>query len=118
MSGTLHFKEIFQMIVSFIQTTLRIDDQLYREAKAEAVRAGLSLTRILKEGLRLRLEKMPLQSGATHGLRTYAAAPPDARSWEELRRIAGAEQEAHDFAKLGIPHRKALWPHSPPMQPS
>ena len=88
-----------------MQTTLRIDDRLYREAKAEAARSGLSLTRFLEEGLRLRLEKKSLESLTPHVFRTYAAATPDARSWEELRHIADDEQQAHDLAKLGIPHR-------------
>ncbi|KAB2639669.1 MAG: hypothetical protein DVB26_06605 [Verrucomicrobia bacterium] len=88
-----------------MQTTLRIDDRLYREAKTEAARSGLSLTRFLEEGLRLRLEKQPLESPTPHTFRTYATATPDARSWEELRHIADDEQQTHDLAKLGIPHR-------------
>ncbi len=38
-----------------MQTTLRIDDELYREAKAEAVRSGITVTRFIEEALRLRL---------------------------------------------------------------
>ncbi|PAW66753.1 MAG: hypothetical protein B9S30_07855 [Verrucomicrobiia bacterium Tous-C5FEB] len=85
-----------------MQTTLRIDDQLYREAKAEAARLGVSLTRFLEEGLRLRLEKKAPTATAPHSFRTYAAAKHDPRSWEEIRRIADEEQEAHDLAKLGL----------------
>lgn len=86
-----------------MQTTLRIDDRLYREAKAEAARAGLSLTRFLEEGLRLRLEKRLPDSAAPHTFRVYAAEQTESRTWEEIRRIADDEQAAHDLAKLGLP---------------
>lgn len=85
-----------------MQTTLRIDDQLYREAKAEAARAGVSLTRFLEEGLRMRLEKKMPQPATAHPFRSYAAAKPDARTWQEIRRLADEAQEAHDLAKLGL----------------
>ncbi|MEI8037584.1 MAG: CopG family transcriptional regulator [Verrucomicrobiota bacterium] len=85
-----------------MQTTLRIDDRLYREAKAEAARAGLSLTRFLEEGLRLRLEKRVPDVTTPHAFRVYATGRRDARPWEDLRRIADDEQEAHDLAQLGI----------------
>jgi len=39
-------------ILSLMQTTLRIDDATYREAKAEAARRGLTLTRFIEEALR------------------------------------------------------------------
>ena len=35
-----------------MQTTLRIDDGTYREAKAEAARRGLTLTRFIEDALR------------------------------------------------------------------
>ena len=90
-----------------MQTTLRIDDQLYREAKAEAARAGVSLTRFLEEGLRLRLErKQPVPTGP-HGFRVYAGGRPDARNWEEIRKEADEAEEAHDLAKLGVAARPA-----------
>lgn len=54
-----------------MQTTLRIDDHLYREAKAQAARAGVSLTRFLEEGLRLRLEKKATLPATPHAFRTY-----------------------------------------------
>jgi hypothetical protein len=85
-----------------MQTTLRIDDHLYREAKAEAARAGVSLTRFLEEGLRLRLEKKMTLPATPHPFRTYAAAKPDPRTWEEIRRAADETQELHDLAKLGL----------------
>ena len=38
-----------------MQTTLRIDDRLYRAAKAEAARTGITLTRFIEEALRERI---------------------------------------------------------------
>jgi hypothetical protein len=38
-----------------MQTTLRIDDKLYREAKAAAARQGVTITSYIEEALRLRL---------------------------------------------------------------
>jgi hypothetical protein len=90
-----------------MQTTLRIDDHLDREAKAEAARAGVSLTRFLEEGLRLRLEKKMTLPTAPHVFRTYAAEQTDPRTWEEIRQAADEEQEAHDLAKLGLPARQS-----------
>jgi hypothetical protein len=39
-----------------MQTTLRINDALYRQAKVEAARQGLTLTRFIEEALRARIE--------------------------------------------------------------
>ena len=85
-----------------MQTTLRINDQLYREAKAEAARSGVTLTRFLEEGLRLRLERKLEFTGSPHPFRTYVSDKPDTRTWEEIRQAADDEQEAHDLAKLGL----------------
>jgi hypothetical protein len=38
-----------------MQTTLRIDDEIYRGAKAEAARQGVTLTRFIEEALRARM---------------------------------------------------------------
>jgi hypothetical protein len=40
-----------------MQTTLRIDDELYRRAKAEAAEKGMSLTRLVEEAIRERLDR-------------------------------------------------------------
>ena len=38
-----------------MQTTLRINDQIFREAKAEAARLGVTLTKYIEEALQARL---------------------------------------------------------------
>ena len=46
-----------------MQTTLRIDDHVFRNAKAEAARLGVTLTRFIEDALRERIRQ---QSGQTH----------------------------------------------------
>ena len=50
-----------------MQTTLRLNDTLFREAKAEAAREGMTLTGFLEDALLLRIR---------FGRRTKTAAPP------------------------------------------
>jgi hypothetical protein len=88
-----------------MQTTLRIDDRLYREAKAEAAREGVSLTRFLEEGLRLRLEKKSATPAAQHAFRVFEATTPASSDWDTIRQIADEDQEAHDLANLGLAAR-------------
>jgi len=40
-----------------MQTTLRLDRRIYQEAKAEAARGGMTMTRFLEEALREKLRK-------------------------------------------------------------
>lgn len=40
-----------------MQTTLRIDDDVYRQAKAEAARRGVTLTRFIEDALRDRVQR-------------------------------------------------------------
>ncbi|MEI8310748.1 MAG: hypothetical protein WCH98_08330 [Verrucomicrobiota bacterium] len=90
-----------------MQTTLRIPDDLYREAKAEAAREGTTLTRFLAEGLRLRINQKSARPTHPHVFRVYDPGTPCHLSDRDIRRIAGEEQEKHDFAKLGIPRPDA-----------
>lgn len=55
-----------------MQTTSRIDDRLYREAKAEAARDGVTLMRFLEERLRLRLERRLAEIFAPNSTRCEA----------------------------------------------
>jgi hypothetical protein len=41
-----------------MQTTLRLDDELYRRAKAAAADEGLSLTKLVEEAIRERLTRV------------------------------------------------------------
>jgi len=57
-------------MISGMKTTLDIDDQLLAEAKALAAHQRTSLTRLIEEGLHLRLRARP-----TTGRRTKLALP-------------------------------------------
>lgn len=85
-----------------MQTTLRLDDQLYREAKAEAAREGVTLTRFLEDGIRLRLEQRVARSAVKPAFRIFKGKVSPSVSWEGLKSLAEEEQETHDRAKLGL----------------
>ncbi|MBA2591650.1 MAG: CopG family transcriptional regulator [Pseudomonadota bacterium] len=61
-----------------MQTTLRIADEVYRQAKAEAAREGITLTRFIEEALALRLRQTPtlLSPGALPAFRGGPSFPP------------------------------------------
>jgi len=86
-----------------MQTTLRITDAIYREAKAEAAREGQTLTRFIEDGIRLRLRTV--QAPRTHSFRVIRGAPRI--SDEEISQIASEDQTAYDLRKLGIPLKKS-----------
>ena len=90
-----------------MQTTLRVDDGLYREVKAQAVRDGVTVTQFLEEGLRLRLRKGSPKSRRKHRFRVYQGPLPGPCTDEAIRRVAEEEQERYDLTRLG-----ATRPHS------
>jgi hypothetical protein len=84
-----------------MQTTLRINDQLYREAKAEAAREGVTLTSLIEEALRSRLRQGKTGvTGEPHGFRVSDSGVPWGLTDAELRRRAEVEQEKQDIASL------------------
>jgi hypothetical protein len=84
-----------------MQTTLRIDDDLYRQAKAEAARQGITLTRFLQEGLRLRLQRARSTSATVPTrFRTYSKGKPFPLDDSQLKDLANRAQEAADIDKL------------------
>jgi hypothetical protein len=40
-----------------MQTTLRLDDELYRQAKAQAAAQGISLTKLVEQAIREHIER-------------------------------------------------------------
>jgi|FLYL01.1.fsa_nt_gi hypothetical protein len=81
-------------------TTLRIDDDLYRRAKAEAAREGITLTRFIEEALELRLQHGPATSKGPVELPTFAAGQGFDFSPGELKRLMQESQQDYDLAKL------------------
>jgi hypothetical protein len=55
-----------------MKTTLDLDDELVKRAKAHAVRERKSLTALIEEGLRLRLRRPAATSGARVDLPVFA----------------------------------------------
>lgn len=86
-----------------MQTTLRIQDDIYREAKAEAAREGITLTRFLESAIRMRLGRS--RAGASkgpHSFPIYVPEHPVTLSSAEMKRIAQEDELLHDMRKLGI----------------
>lgn len=83
-----------------MQTTLRINDEIYREAKAEAAREGTTLTKFIEDGIRLKLQRK--QIAKPFMFPVYNPGTPFPLDNDELKSIANAEQEKHDLAKLGL----------------
>ncbi|RIH84972.1 toxin-antitoxin system HicB family antitoxin [Calidithermus roseus] len=81
-----------------MQTTLRINDELYRKAKAEAARQGITLTQFLEEALRLRLQYRP---GKPANLPTFDSGKAFDFTPEQLKQLIQASQAEHDLHKMG-----------------
>jgi hypothetical protein len=76
-----------------MQTTLRVDDEIYRQAKAEAAREGITLTKFIEEALELRLRQAP--APATPGeLPVFRGGPPLPPDFDLVKAIKEAEGEA------------------------
>ena len=76
-----------------MQTTLRIDDEVYRRAKTKASELGLSLTRFFEEAVEERLGR--LEGSQKRQVRLPTSGTGPAMTDEELRqRIETAELEA------------------------
>lgn len=52
-----------------MKTTLNIHDTLLQEAKAFAAQQRTTLTRLIEEGLRLRLQPKPINRGSTTAIK-------------------------------------------------
>lgn len=76
-----------------MQTTLRLDDDLYRQAKARAAALGISLTRFLEDAIREHLQAPePFAEGHAFRLPVSTSAGgllPDFSSLEEA--VAAAD---------------------------
>lgn len=83
-----------------MQTTLRIDDQLYRRAKMEAAREGISLTKFLEDSIRNRLDQGPASKAGEWKLRVCEGKTPYPTE-EALKKSIEAAQYEDDLQKLG-----------------
>jgi len=74
-----------------MQTTLRLDEDLYRRAKAKASEMGLSFTRFLEETLSERLTRLSTESTRKVRLPVSSNKGPVVSQKELTKRIAQAE---------------------------
>ncbi len=81
-----------------MQTTLRIDDEIYRRAKAKAAELGLSLTRFLEESVEERLSRLDQPSPRHVELPSCDLGGPT--SVEELKRRIEEVTLEDDLRKL------------------
>jgi hypothetical protein len=84
-----------------MQTTLRLDDELYRQAKARAAILGMSLTKFLEEAVRERLHT-PLPTPRRRRLRlpVSSAAGGLAASYSTLEEAMAAADLADDRLRV------------------
>lgn len=86
--------------ISVMQTTLRLDDELYREAKARAAMLGISLTRFLEEAIRERLRMPePPPQGRRIRLPVSSAGGGLAAGFSTLEEAVAAADLAEDLRK-------------------
>lgn len=89
-----------------MQTTLRIDDELYRKAKSEAARQGVTITRYIEEALKLRLRQGSARGAGRVVLPTFAAGKGFPYSPEELKALAQRTEATADRAKAPVKRRR------------
>jgi len=84
-----------------MQTTLRLDDELYRQAKARAATLGMSLTKFLEEAVRERLHT-PLPKPRRRQLRlpVSSAAGGLAAGFSTLKDAVAAADLADDRLRV------------------
>lgn len=82
-----------------MQTTLRIDDQLYRRAKAKSSELGLSLTRFFEEAVEERLSRLEERPPKRIVLPVSPVSGPPMSDEEFRRRVEAADLE-YDLSKL------------------
>lgn len=68
-----------------MQTTLRINDELYRRAKIEAAKEGVTLTRFIEQALQLRLQQKPARGRIQ--LSSFHSGQPFSYEPEDLKRL-------------------------------
>lgn len=76
-----------------MQTTLRIDDDIYRRAKAKSSELGLSLTRFFEEAVEDRLLRLEERPAKRIVLPVSSVSGPPMSNEEFKRRVEQAELE-------------------------
>jgi hypothetical protein len=84
-----------------MQTTLRLDDDLYRRAKAAAAERGMSLTRLVEDAIRALLDR-PVPSPRRKRLRLPVSSATGglAPGFSGLKEAAAAADLAADLRQV------------------
>jgi hypothetical protein len=93
-----------------MQTTLRINDAIFREAKAEAAREGMTLTRFLEEALAFRVRVGRHQETSVGAdLPVFDSGKRLSASYDltSAIRAADEEQDGKIMTGLGIRRKKS-----------
>jgi hypothetical protein len=85
--------------------TLRIDDELHRRAKAEAVKQGMSLTHLVEKALRELLDPPPPSPGPRRRLPVSSATGGLAPGFSSLEEAVAAADFAVDLRQARGPAR-------------
>ena len=91
-----------------MQTTLRFEDRLLRDAKAAAAQEGLSLTKFIETTLRRHLyTKPPTSTGRPRRTRLPVSKAkggwnPAFKTWASVKSFLAAEQLTEDLRKYGL----------------
>jgi hypothetical protein len=80
-----------------MQTTLRLDDEIFRQAKSQAAARGISLTRLVEEAIREHLAKPAARPGRRRvRLPVSSASGGLAPGFSTLKEAAAAAELAED----------------------
>ena len=82
-----------------MQTTLRIDDDLHRRAKMEALRRGITLTQLVEDGLRAQLSSAAAPK-AKVTLPTFSSGLPFNFTPQQLKDMINDDTE--QLIKMGL----------------
>ncbi len=88
-------------MIIFMRTTVQLDDDIFRRAKAAAAAAGIPLSRLIEDSLRENLRRAPAPEGTHVGrFRMVTFVQGERRVAHEPADFASAT-EAEDLRSLG-----------------
>jgi hypothetical protein len=79
-----------------MQTTLRLDDEIFRQAKSQAAARGISLTRLVEEAIREHLAKPAARPGRGRVRLPVSSASGLAPGFSTLEEAVAAAELAQD----------------------
>ncbi len=80
-----------------MQTTLRINDEIYRKAKTRAAEEGVTLTHFIEEALRFRLQHTSVVE-APWSLPAFSAGPTVPKDFDLIEALRQADSQRDENA--------------------